>query len=167
MDGRSALVVGSIAILIVSVVLAFLGVSQAIVSAIISAVGTGTGLILKILERDPRQALTSSIPKNSHKFVINEAPTIGGKRREDFGVDMEEGETIGIFVKATEGRFSAGLFSETDFQLLNRSGKYGEEWYYAKRWSVTKRFRAKRKGTWYLVLWNEESYPLQVSVKVK
>ena len=180
MEERDLLVIGCLILLAVSVLLAFLGYPQAVVSALIGAVGTGAGILWKWLEKrpsdhqqSPRLAPQSSSQTEAQskiiydQILIDEAPTLRGRGRYDYELTLAEGERIRVASNATEGRYSVGLMSQTDFMLQKRSGKYDMEWYYEKKsGKITDAFKAERRGTWYLSLWNEESYSMQIGVKV-
>src|SRR6266705_2609095 len=162
MDGKARLVAGSLLLLAVSVILAAIGFSQAIVSALIGAVGTGAGILWKWLEKRPsdHQQSPKSAPQSSSQtkaqsriiydqILIDEAPTLRGRGRYDYELTLAEGERIRVASNATEGRYSVGLMSQTDFMLQKRSGKYDMEWYYEKQSGKnTDAFKAERRGTW-------------------
>jgi hypothetical protein len=181
MDGRDLLVIGSLILLAISILLAFLGFPQAVVSALIGGVGTGAGILWKWLEKRPTSAQRSSSKSSPQspeqekaqslvtydKIMVDEAPTLRGKGRRDYRLSLVEGQRIRVLSNAAEGRYSIGLMSQTDFSLQKRSGKYDMEWYYEKQsGKITDTFKAGRRGTWYLSLWNEESYSMQIAVKV-
>lgn len=187
---RDILVVVSLCLLAVSVLLAAIGFPQALVTGLIGAVGAGARILWDWLDRSerkkekpeavsvekpglkPSKAAERGNPRaqillSYEKTIINEAITIGGKRRHNFQLLLEEGQDIQIVAHATEGRYSIGLMSLADFKLQQASGKYDMEWYVRKgKGKQTRRFRAVRRGTWYLSLWSEESYTMEISVKV-
>jgi hypothetical protein len=135
MDGKDLLVVSSLLLLAVSVILAAIGFSQAIVSAFVGAVGTGFGILWKWLEkRELRSPSLSSrsLPAKA-AILIDEAPTIRGKGRQDYVLNLAEDQKIQISSNATEGRYSIGIMSQTDYSLQRRSGGYDMEWYYEKK----------------------------------
>src|SRR6266436_3967187 len=119
MDGRDLLVIGSLALLAVSVLLAFLGFPQAVVSGLIGGVGTGAGILWKWLEKRPasdQRSSTQSTPrpyrdeKAQHRFaydkiLIDEAPTLRGRGRYDYELSLAEGQRIRVASNATEGKY--------------------------------------------------------------
>src|SRR5438034_1398652 len=122
MDGKDLLVVCSLSLLAFSVILAAIGFSQAIVSAIIGAVGTGSGILWKWLDkREPRPSSSSSkSPPAKAEILLDEAPTIRGKGRQDYELNLAEGQKIQISSNATEGKYSIGFMSQTDYALQKR-----------------------------------------------
>src|SRR5438093_6439047 len=104
MEERDLLVIGSLILLAVSVLLAFLGFPQAVVSALIGGVGTGAGILWKWLEKRPASPsgpFPKSTPQSPQQekiqspitydhLLIDEAPTLRGKGRRDYELSLTE-----------------------------------------------------------------------------
>src|SRR5437660_7654434 len=110
MDGRDLLVIGSLVLLAVSVLLAFVGFPQAVVSALIGGVGTGAGILWKWLEKRPasvQRSPTKATPQFRQqertqprsiydRTLIDEAPTLRGKGRCDYELSLAEGQRVQV-----------------------------------------------------------------------